>query len=360
VRHTVIQWGIYFDGISKSKEKVVSVRKVLWGLLSVAISFMVTACGGSGAAEQDITFNSGVCNILLSGDGYLMDGCNGNFQIQHGEESSPLFIDPFFGLKEGEEISFQYFSGTMLYYLKTLENANFELHRIDISSYEDFLIYESSSSASREYNYLGIMDSGFLSQDSWFEMKEEEVSSFCVLGNNAYLVRADGIYRLDLLTGYEKRVIDNVNDGTAVSYKKGKFYYMDNLYHLNTYDILGGETEKLTSWPVSKQYIQGDFNFVQRMNGALYRYSLETGEMVQIKKKTGTLMYADDSYIYCTSGDEKKLLVYRITDGEMMKKISLQGALAGVATLPGENKVYIVEVKGDRETRRNVYIQSRG
>jgi hypothetical protein len=155
-------------------------------------------------------------------------------------------------------------------------------------------------------------------------------------------------------------VIDNVNDGTAVSYKKGKFYYMDNLYHLNTYDILGGETEKLTSWPVSKQYIQGDFNFVQRMNGALYRYSLETGEMVQIKKKTGTLMYADDSYIYCTSGDEKKLLVYRITDGEMMKKISLQGALAGVATLPGENKVYIVEVKGDRETRRNVYIQSRG
>ena len=332
-------------------------RKAVIVVLSVWFLLMLVSCESSEATEKEFFINSGAINnnILLSGDGCVIDGCNGDFQMVKEGESSKLFRDPFFQLGEGEEITLQYISGTMLYYLKNYGSGEFELHSMDLSGYEDSLIYESSSSASREYDYLGIMDNSN-SLGDFLSEREEEVYSFWVLGNYAWLVQEDGIYRLNLLTGHKKRMIEDAGDGEAFTYTGHKLYYIDTLYHLTEYDVISGESAELTSWPVSRQYTNGKYNFVQRMNGELFCYSLETGEMIQLEKKAGTLMYADEHYVYCANEDDMELFVYRITDGEIATKISLQGLPVSVASLPAEDKVYIVEVKKEQQIRREVYI----
>lgn len=267
---------------------------------------------------------------------------------ESGSGEGSIFQDPFYEREEGEEILLQYVEENRLYYIRIFENRYFELCEMNLSNYENTILYTNASRQERTYHYLGRKEDTALTPDERMDARDRLVERFCVIGDDLYLFMDSSLYQMNRWTKYKKLIVGDVESDTELVFWDSKIYFKNTGRQLMEYDRDSGTVTRLSDWMAEKICFGGGGLLVQRMNGELYRFK-DPG-LEKILDEPVQLLQADDKYFYCVEENGGKIVVYDAASGQKRTAIACNN-IWGVAPAV-QDKVYYLDLENEEPVLR--------
>ena len=157
---------------------------------------------------------------------------------------SSIFKDPFYERGEGEDIKLQYIEKDQLYYIRTIDGRYYELCRMDLDSFEESVLYTNCSRAERTYHYLGIQRESELTWDRQEDAAAEAARLFCVIGNDIYFMTDEGLYKMNRMLKWKKKIVDDIDSDTELVFSGDYIYFNGEDRQPMAYDRSSGEVHE--------------------------------------------------------------------------------------------------------------------
>lgn len=322
-------------------------KGIIYGFCCIMFACFLTGCESKTTENQVIQLNV-IQDILAWREGVVWNSEEDIFVKKNAEgEENSIFQDPFYEKEDRESIMLQYIEEDRLYYIRTFESQYYELCCMDLTTYENTVLYTNCSQAARKYDYLGIQEQSGMTSSEKEDIAEEVVQRFCRWGNALYLLIEDSLYRMNEVTKYKTKLLENVDSDSELIFCNSKIYYKNEDKMLMEYDLESESARQLSDWMVQKICYSGRKLLVQRMNGELYQYN-EAESLKKIVGQSVHLLQGDEKHFYCLENSSKRLLVYHADTLQKEKEIEGQD-IWGVAASAGD-VIYYLEADADRLT----------
>lgn len=259
-------------------------------------------------------------------------------------KENSIFQEPFYEKDVNESVMLQYIEANQLYYIRTFESQYYELCCMDLTTYENTILYTNCSEAERKYDYLGIQDKSGMTLGEREDISSEVVQRFCRRGKSLYLLIEDTLYRMNEVTKYKAKLVEGIDSDSELVFWGSKVYYKDKDKILMEYDLENESQKKLSNWMVQKICYSGEKLLVQRMNGELYQYGAKT-VLEKVFDEPVHLLQGDEKNFYCLEQNSSRLVVYNADTLQQEKVIA--GKDIWGATTSADEVIYYLEAKGD-------------
>lgn len=318
-------------------------KLIIYSLWCVIFACFLCGCENE-ITESQVTQLNVIQDIVTWNDGVVWNS-EEDILVKKNVDSreNSIFQEPFYEKDVSESIMLQYIEENQLYYIRTFESQYYELCCMDLTTYENTILYTNCSEAERKYNYLGIQDKSGMTIGEKEDVSSEVVQRFCRQGNSLYLLIEDTLYRMNEVTKYKTKLVENIDSDGELIFCGSKIYYKNTDKILMEYDLKSESPKQLSNWMVQRICHSGGKLLVQRMNGELYQYS----EKVLKKKFDASvhLLQGDEKHFYCLEQNSNRLVVYNADTFQQEKVIEGQDIWG--ATASASEVIYYLEAKAD-------------
>lgn len=318
-------------------------KLIIYSLWCVMFACFLCGCESEMTENQVIQLN--VIQDIVAWNGGVVWNSEEDILVKKNVDSkeNSIFQEPFYEKDVSESIMLQYIEENRLYYIRTFENQYYELCCMDLTTYKNTILYTNCSEAARKYDYLGIQNKSGMTLGEREDISGEVVQRFCRQGNSLYLLIEDTLYRMNEVTKYKTKLVENIDSDSELIFCGSKVYYKNKDKILMEYDLKSESPKKLSDWMVQRICYCGGKLLVHRMNGELYEYSEEA--LKKIFDTSVHLLQGDGKYFYCLEQNSNRLMVYNANTLQQEKVIEGQDIWGATASVGDE--IYYLEAKTD-------------
>ncbi len=315
------------------------------GCICVMILMLCCGCSEEKGTQKKIQLHI-IQDIITTPNGVIYNAKEDVIMRTFSGEEYSIFQDPFYVKDTEEEIYLQYCQDNFLYYIRMIGNQYYELCEMNMSSYENKVLYSNCTEAERSNQYLELREEAHLMHDETIDAMKELVRWFYRVGNDIYIFKDDTLYRVNIWTKCKEKIIDKLDDDTDAVFMNGKIYVKNQESFLVECDTQTGENKILSDWMVDTICAGGEGLVIQRKNMALY--SFDGKRLTPIEGITSHMLQANDKFIFCTENNGSKLIAY---DAKTYEKKAEKDAtnVWSVASEEYDGKIYYLDIDGEIE-----------
>lgn len=244
-------------------------------LFFILISFFLCSCGNS---DQTLTktlvsplnlYNSDYCIEL---NDHVLDLTSPvPFIINNEDKKATRFIrDPFIESEKSKTIAACYYDNNIYYCQR--DNYNYYIKKIQLSNYEEKIIYVEENYRPKKQLFLGLIQ-----QDSQITYKSENrIIGLIADAGNLFIIKNNKIDRLNLKNNSFKTIVEDNFSIPNISYYNNIFYYIDEYHDLYSFDCSTLVKKKIINNKCSRLFVSSNYILYNNLSdyGNLYRMDL--------------------------------------------------------------------------------------
>lgn len=316
-----------------------------WICLLLCIILTCTSCKQiKNDAFEQVNFTT--LNYFFTNERYIVDSCTVPYLLidKQTNQENLLFHDVFMDDEDYKEIQIEYMTDHYLYYVVMHEYNDYEIKRMDLSTYKEETLYTKLEHSCKGVDFMGIMNKTHeMSDSAKTETMESELDRFWVEDGNLYLVEGEQLYCIDIQSNRHKLIVDGVING-EISVDKPYVYYVDEQYVLHQYNIHTNKDKEIGKKLVLDVMVMDDTVIMGGMDGSIETYNTNSGEFLELQKEGASLVEVTKDAIYYSVNEHE---IYSVDyNSKNLKQVYKTDKLIQQFKAINDNK-YIIAVIGD-------------